>query len=141
MTLSMTGDAATCAAEYAKFAERSTVIPLFIPHFPRKAGWGATVDDNARAMRAALVAAQSDFVDDVPLVHHQEPARRNYPNPGDAPWPVGEFEASFRSATVAGSVGCRFHTGACFELAARDGWDQLDEVEHHVAAHVAEWIR
>lgn len=141
VTFSMTGDATTCAGEYAKFAERGTVIPLFIPHFPRKAGWGAAEGGNGKSMAAALVAAKSDFIAAVPLVHHQEPARRNYPNPGDAPWPVSEFEASFKSARAAGAVGCCFHTGACFDLTTRDGWDQLDEVEREVVAHVAAWIR
>lgn len=74
-------------------------------------------------------------------VWHQEPARRNYPNPGDAPWPVSEFEKSFASARAAGAVGCCFHTGACFDVTARDGWDQLDDVERQVVARVAPWIR
>ena len=53
---------------------------------------------------------------------------------------MNEFEASFKSAKAAGSVGCCFHTGAAFDLTQKDAWDQLDKTEREVIAHVLGWV-
>ncbi len=133
VSFSITGDPETCIEEYQKIQERGAVLPIFLPHFPRDKGWGANEGARAKTLRGGLGGAV--------LVHDQEPARRNYPTPGQGMWPVSEFENSFRSSRANGSVGCCFHTGACFDLTSRDGWDQLDDVERQVVAHLAEWIR
>jgi hypothetical protein len=113
---------------------RDTVAEILLPHFPRVKGWGAAEGPNARAL--ASVAALKGIP-----IHHQEPARRNHPVQGQNLWPVEEFEAAFKSSKAAGSVGCCFHYGGCFDLSGKDAWDQMDAVEKQVANSVAGWIR
>ena len=105
---------------------------ILLPHFKRSSGWGAAEGPNAQALAKAIPG--------IPI-HHQEPGRNGHSTTPPGGWPVSEFEASFRTAKAAGSVGCCFHTGAAFDLTQKDAWDQLDPTEREVVAHVAEWVK
>ena len=111
---------------------RDTKGEILLPHFARVKGWGAAEGPNAKALAKALPGI---------VIHHQEPARNGHSTSPSEGWELGEFEASFRSAKAAGSVGCCFHTDAAFDLTQKDAWDQLDATERQVVAKVAEWIR
>ncbi|MBK7975241.1 MAG: helix-turn-helix transcriptional regulator [Deltaproteobacteria bacterium] len=111
---------------------RDTKGEILLPHFARVKGWGAAEGPNAKALAKALPGI---------LIHHQEPARNGHSTSPAEGWEAGEFEASFKSARAAGSVGCCFHTDAAFDLTQKDAWDQLDATERQVVAKLAEWIR
>ncbi|MBK7977860.1 MAG: helix-turn-helix domain-containing protein [Deltaproteobacteria bacterium] len=111
---------------------RDTKPEILLPHFPRVKGWGAAEGPNAKTLARAIPGL---------AIYHQEPARNGHSTSPPGGWPVSEFEASFKSARAAGSVGCCFHTGAAFDLTAKDAWDQLDKTEREVIAHIREWVR
>ena len=106
---------------------------LLLPHFQRDKGWGAKEGDRARELARAVPGL---------AIYHQEPARRGQQlsyDKGD--WTVADFEAGFKTAKAAGSVGECFHTQAGFDVRTRDAWDQLDSVERQVVESVDGWTR
>lgn len=106
---------------------------LLLPHFQRDKGWGGKEGDRARELARAMPGL---------AIYHQEPARRGGALGYDAgSWSVADFEAGFRTAKAAGSVGECFHTQAGFDVRTRDAWDQLDAVERQVVDSVYEWTR
>ncbi len=105
---------------------------ILLPHFKRVKGWGANEGPNAQTLAKAIPG--------IPI-HHQEPGRNGHDTTPPGGWPLSEFEQSFRTSKAAGSRGCCFHTGAAFDLTQKDAWDQLDNTERDVVAHVTEWVK
>ncbi len=105
---------------------------ILLPHFKRVKGWGANEGPSAKDLAKAIPGI---------AIHHQEPGRNGHDTTPPGGWPIDEFEQSFRTAKAAGSVGCCFHTGAAFDLTAKDAWDQLDATEREVVAHVSDWVK
>ena len=107
---------------------RDTKGEVLLPHFARVKGWGAQEGPKGKK----LMGIQPG----IPC-YNQEPARNGWQG---QVWPLGEFEASFRSAKANGLVGICFHTDAGFNMTTTDAWDQLDATEREVVANLKRWI-
>lgn len=109
---------------------RDTKCDVLLPHFDRKAGFGAKEGPQGAALSAHFKGLR---------VHHQEPARNGHSTqPGM--WPVSEYEAMFRTTKASGALGCCLHTDAGFDPLKGSWFDQLDSVERDVVARLKSWI-